>query len=120
MCTTAGNGGAGDGESPSASSCWLTKKTAPSKKQRVPKRGPGVAELEKILREQGDHKKASTTSDVAVVPPPPHPPSPSPPPAAAAGSSLPSSPPPPLSSSATKTPAFPPRSQLYSFLPQPT
>ncbi|CAL1410323.1 unnamed protein product [Linum trigynum] len=119
MCTTAGNGGAGDGESPSASSCWLTKKTAPSKKQRVPKRGPGVAELEKILREQGDHKKATTTSDVAVVPPPPHPPSP--PPAAAACSSLPSSPPPPpLSSSASKTPAFPPRSQLYSFLPQPT
>ncbi|KAK3207017.1 hypothetical protein Dsin_021063 [Dipteronia sinensis] len=43
-----GGGGGGDGDGGDYASLLLKK----PKRQRVPKRGPGVAELEKILREQ--------------------------------------------------------------------
>ena len=55
MCSNTDNaGGDGDGSGGSGGGGWspTSNKKAQTKRQRVPKRGPGVAELEKILREQ--------------------------------------------------------------------
>ncbi|XVF40391.1 hypothetical protein PTKIN_Ptkin01aG0109600 [Pterospermum kingtungense] len=58
MCSNVGNASSGvmGDHDHDHESCSLRK----AKKQRIPKRGPGVAELEKILREQ--EKKGSTST----------------------------------------------------------
>ncbi|CAN1149952.1 hypothetical protein LINPERPRIM_LOCUS18468 [Linum perenne] len=96
MCTSIssdGDGGVGGGGESHQSVCMFSKKT---KKQRVPKRGPGVAELEKILRRE-DHVPSSATVAAAVnLLPPPSPPA-----------------------TAATTTLFSIPSQHYSFSPQP-
>ncbi|KAJ7947055.1 Actin cytoskeleton-regulatory complex protein pan1, putative isoform 1 [Quillaja saponaria] len=101
MCSnSSSSGGCGCGGNSNGScshgSLWnqgLKKKTQ-QKRPRVPKRGPGVAELEKILREQEKDKLEGFTSSCLVshknpynphvlkshpTPPPPPPPLPPPP-----------------------------------------
>ncbi|KAL1335843.1 uncharacterized protein [Arachis hypogaea] len=52
MCSNTGNTGCGCGSSGAASMWSSGVKKPQNKRPRIPKRGPGVAELEKILREQ--------------------------------------------------------------------
>ncbi|KAL5575307.1 hypothetical protein UlMin_017006 [Ulmus minor] len=60
MCSTNGGGGtSGDGGDDGV--CWNPNYKKTLKRQRVPKRGPGVAELEKILRDQ--EKKNDVVED---------------------------------------------------------
>ncbi|CAN0853244.1 hypothetical protein LINGRAHAP2_LOCUS5580 [Linum grandiflorum] len=100
MCTTISSGGGGSGSGGAGKShqsvvnCMTFSKKNNKKKQKVPKRGPGVAELEKLLRQE-DRQPIPTTAAAAVAFPPPSP---------ATLFSIPS----------------PQRSQLYSFVPQPT
>ncbi|XP_014518177.1 uncharacterized protein LOC106775549 isoform X1 [Vigna radiata var. radiata] len=54
MCSNSCNSVCGCGSGVNVvSSIWSSGLKKPQKRPRVPKRGPGVAELEKILREQG-------------------------------------------------------------------
>ncbi|CAN0853188.1 Protein SPEAR4 [Linum grandiflorum] len=61
---TGGTGGSGD----SHQSMFLSK-TTKNKKQKVPKRGPGVAELEKILRQQNRQPNPTAAAVTSSFPP---------------------------------------------------
>lgn len=65
MCST--NNGSDDGGGGEGSYGLSSTSKKPPKRQRVPKRGPGVAELEKILREQ-EKISSSNSSSSAHIP----------------------------------------------------
>lgn len=64
MCST--NNGSDDGGGGEGSYGLSSTSKKPPKRQRLPKRGPGVAELEKILREQ--EKNSSSSGGGAHIP----------------------------------------------------
>jgi hypothetical protein len=76
MCSNSSN--SGGGSSGGDGGGWTMASKKPPKRRKVPKRGPGVAELEKILRER--EKKDPNTADpyhsqprppLHIPPPPP-------------------------------------------------
>lgn len=79
MCSDSSSGGGSSGGDGRGG--WTMASKKPLKRRKVPKRGPGVAELEKILRER--EKKDPNTDDpyhsqprppLHMPPPPPPPP----------------------------------------------